>query len=332
MKTPPQAGRAPAGRWMGLRSQLQAGRLGFFLPFVLIALGVIAILLNFGWIPLGRLVLVFDLWPLLLVVAGLALVLRVLVSPPLARSLTLAAAVLALVAIVAYAVLGGPRPAADRQETGAGLVSTTASAALGSAASGRLQIEAGAAAIDIHQGAPASQLYQAALDFPPGHTPQLQVKGGKVVVRGRGDGRRTPSSSRPMASISLNSSIPWDVSIGDGASEDHLDLRGLDLRSLTVDSGASHLSLQLPRPKGTVRVEISGGATDLEITRPAGVPVQSTISGGASNLTFDLNHMATLGGGGPSGGVQKSADYDAAANRYDIGITGGANNLTIRED
>lgn len=331
MKTPPQTGPAAGGGWKGWRSQLQADRLGFFLPFLLIGLGLLAILLNFGWIPVGRLLRVFDLWPLILVVAGLALVLRVLVSPPLARSLTLAAAVLALVAIVAYVVLAGARPTAYRPDTGAGLVSTSASAALGSVASGRLQIEAGAASVDIHPGAPASQLYQAALDYPPGHTPQLQVNGGKVVVRGRGGGQRPAGSSRPMASISLNSSIPWDVSIGDGASEDHLDLRGLDLRSLEVDSGASHLQLQLPRPKGTVQVNISGGATDLDISRPADIPVQFRISGGATNLTFDSNHVATLGGGGPSGGVQKSADYDGAANRYDIGITGGASNLTIRQ-
>jgi len=47
--------------------------------------------------------------------------------------------------------------------------------------------------------------------------------------------------------------------------------------------------------------------------------------GGATNLTFDERHLGAIGG---DVNLQ-SPDYDDAANRYDIEVMGGANNLTI---
>jgi hypothetical protein len=324
---PPPPGPSRSGPWTpGWRPPLRAGTLGLIFPLLLIAVGVIAILLNFGWIPGARLLRAFDLWPLVLVVAGLGLVLRALFEPPLARSLTVAAAALALVGIVAYVVLAPPVPA---ETSTAGTVSTRSSAPLGSVASGRLQIDSGATSVDVHGGAGSGNLYEAQFDFPQGHSPELQVSGGNVVVRGRGgSGLSLFGQGRPRASIALNSSIPWEVEIGGGASQDDLDLRGLDLRSLKVDSGATHLDVHLPSPKGTVEVDISGGATSVDIARPRGVPVQARVSGGASNLEVDSSRVATLGGSG----VQTSAGWGSAADRYDISISGGANNVDIKEE
>lgn len=50
-------------------------------------------------------------------------------------------------------------------------------------------------------------------------------------------------------------------------------------------------------------------------------------SGGATNLTFDEQHRGAIG----SEVNLQRPDYDDVANRYDIGVTGGANNLTIDE-
>jgi Domain of unknown function (DUF5668) len=324
---PPPPGPSRPGPWTpGWRPPLRTGTVGMLLPVLLIAVGVIAILLNFGWIPGARLLRAFDLWPLVLVVAGLGLVFRALLEPPLARSLTVAVTVLALVGIVAYVVLAPPVPAATST---AGTVSTSSSAPLNSAASGRLQIESGATSVDVHGGAGSENLYEARFDFPQGHAPEVQVNGGNVVVRGRGGtGLSLLGQGKPRTSIALNSSIPWDVEVGGGASQADLDLRGLDLRSLKVDSGASHLDVHLPSPRGTVEVDVSGGATSVDIARPRGVPVQARVSGGASNLEVDSKRVATLGGSG----VQTSAGWGSTADRYDISISGGANNVDIKEE
>jgi len=324
---PPPPGPSRPGPWTpGWRPSAWSGTVGILLPALLIAVGVIAILLNFGWIPGARLLRAFDLWPLVLVVAGLGLVFRALFEPPLARSLTVAAAVLALVGISAYVTLAPPVPA---ETSTAGTVSTSSSAPLNSVASGRLQIESGTTSVDVHGGAGSGNLYEAQFAFPQGHAPEVQVNGGNVVVRGRGGiGFNLLGRGKPSASIALNRSIPWDVEVGGGASQDDLDLRGLDLRSLKVDSGASHLDVHLPSPRGTVGVDISGGATSVDIARPEGVPVQARISGGASNLEVDSTRVATLGGSG----VQTSAGWASTADRYDISISGGANNVEVKQE
>jgi hypothetical protein len=308
---------------MTWRPQLPTGVAGFgglFLPLVLIVAGVIAFLVNFGWVPGERFLRALDLWPLVLVVVGVGLVLRALVQPPLALGLALTAVALAIAAVVAYVALSPPA-AAPR------VIPASSSAPLGSATSGRLQIELGAVDLEVHGDSSISDLYQARFGFPGGQTPQVEVDGGTVIVRGVGSpGFSFLPPLRRTASITLNGSIPWDVQVGGGASQTRLNLTGVALRSLTVDSGASHLEVHLPPPKGTVQVTISGGASDVTITRPSEVPVQAQISGGASNLVLDNAQISILGG---EGGRQ-TAGYDSASDRYQVSISGGANNVRIQ--
>jgi hypothetical protein len=296
-----------------------AGLGGLLVPLLLIAAGVIAFLINFGWVPGDRLLRALDLWPLVLVVAGLGLVVRAVFQPLLALGLAVTAVVLAIAVVVAYVALSPP--AAPPQITPA-----NSSAPLGSATRGRLQIELGAVDLEVHADSSISDLYQAHLGFPSGQKPQVDVNGGTVVVRGMG----SPSFGllpplRRTATITLNGSIPWDVQVGGGASQTRLDLRGVDLRSLTVDSGATHLDVLLPAPKGTVPVDISGGASNVTITRPQETPVEAQISGGASNLVVDDNQISILGGERR----YTTPGYDSASDRYQVSISGGANNVRI---
>ena len=209
------------------------------------------------------------------------------------------------------------------------LVPASSSAPLESVTSGRLQIELGAVALDVHSDRSMSDLYQARFGYPSGQTPQVQVNEGTVTVRGMGSSNfGFIPSLRHTASITLNGSIPWDVQVSGGATQSNLDLRGVELRSLTVDSGASHLAMRLPSPHGTVQVSISGGASDVTMTRPSEIPVQARISGGASSLSVDNSQVMTLGGDG----VRTTSGYDSATDRYQVSVSGGANNVRIQHD
>ena len=81
----------------------------------------------------------------------------------------------------------------------------------------------------------------------------------------------------------------------------------------------------LPRPWAPSGAP--GGASNVTIHRPQGVAARVNASGGVTNLTFDEKHFGTIGG---EVNLQ-SPDYDDVANRYEIEVTGGANNLTIDE-
>jgi hypothetical protein len=131
-------------------------------------------------------------------------------------------------------------------------------------------------------------------------------------------------SERP-AEVALNSSLPWDIEVRGGASRLVANLRGLRLGSLKVDGGASRLEVILPAPSGSVTVLVLGGASNVAIRRPEGVPARLRVEGGVTNLMFDDRHVGAAGGEFDL----RSAGYGGTTDRYDITITGGANNLSV---
>jgi hypothetical protein len=97
------------------------------------------------------------------------------------------------------------------------------------------------------------------------------------------------------------------------------------LTSLQLSGGAKQVDITLPRPSGTVSIRISGGANNITVHRPSGVAARVLMSGGASNLTVDGNHRTVVGGDVS----WQSADFGAAADRYEFEISGGASNVTL---
>ena len=133
---------------------------------------------------------------------------------------------------------------------------------------------------------------------------------------------------RTAADITVHPSVAWLVHIRDGVSRWDADLRNVDLAGIDVRGAVSRVDLQLPRPAGTVRVRVSGGASQLRIRRPSGVAARIQIGGGASKLALDDQGFSAVGGP-----VRlESPDYSAAADRYEIEIGGGASKITIERE
>jgi hypothetical protein len=82
----------------------------------------------------------------------------------------------------------------------------------------------------------------------------------------------------------------------------------------------------LPRPRESVRVRIGGGASNVELIRPTGVPVRVHIGGGVSKLAIDEFRLGSAGGKTD----WRSPDYDQVEGRYDVDIGAGASKVTIR--
>jgi hypothetical protein len=197
-------------------------------------------------------------------------------------------------------------------------------ASLGLSRSGCLRFTNGAHRIIIQADSRLPGLYRARFGD---RGPIVEAWRGIVTIqypRFPGDDWLNDRSERP-AEVELNASIPWDVELSGGASRLTADLRGLRLGSLKVDGGASRLEVVLPAPSGAVTVVILGGASNVAIRRPEGVAARLRVNGGATNLAFDDRHMGAAAGELD----QQSRDYDGAVDRYDIAITGGANNLSI---
>lgn len=197
-------------------------------------------------------------------------------------------------------------------------------APLGSLSSGHLLFLSGASNVTVHADPSMEDLYRGRFE---GQVPTVRVQGGTISIEYP---RFSPFDQRyywleRRDEVTLNASIPWHIEVRGSTSRLTADLREVRLGSLNLGGGASRIEVMVPRTSGTVPVRILGGANNVTIHRPKGVAARAHVGGGATNLTFDEKHFGAIGG---DVNVQ-SPDYDAAANRYVIEVTGGANNMTL---
>jgi hypothetical protein len=199
-------------------------------------------------------------------------------------------------------------------------------APLGSSRNGRLRFTSGAHRVVIQADLHLRGLYRARFE---NRTPMVGVRGGIVTIRYPrfpNDDWLDCRSERP-AEVTLNAQIPWDIEVRGGVSRLLADLRGLRLGSLRLEGGTSRIEVMLPAPSDTVAVLILGGASNVAIRRPEGVAARLRVEGGVTNLRFDDRRIGAAG----SELDLKSRNYDRAADRYDVAIAGGANNLSLHE-
>jgi hypothetical protein len=197
-------------------------------------------------------------------------------------------------------------------------------APLGSSSSGRLRFTNGAHRVairaDVHMWALCHARFEDRM-------PMIGVRGGVVTIRYPRVSSCDwlgPQSECP-AEVALNARVLWDIEVRGGASNLVADLRELHLGSLSLDGGASRLEVMLPTPSGTVTVVVHGGASNVVIHRPNGVAARLRVGGGATSLRFNDRRIGAAGGELDL----RDRDYDGATDRYDVAVTGGANNVSI---
>jgi len=294
---------------------------GLVFPLLLIGIGVVVLLVNTGVLSQDAVARFGDLWPLLLVILGLQLILNHTLPRQQATLIGLGATVLIVIAAVLYASLA---PAAGARQA-------DLSERLGGLSAATLDVNYNGATVDVQAGSLGDALYRAHIDYPGGESPptfSLDHETGTLAIR-EGSGF-SPfhlfGSNRRHVLITLTDQIPWTITFDGGAADLRLDLRRLQLSKVDISGGASRVDSQLPAPKGTVVVAVSGGASDLTLRAPTETQWRVTVGGGASAVTINQSTYGALGGDFQ----QQSPGYGAANSRYDIEINGGASRLDFR--
>ncbi|HMK92459.1 MAG TPA: MarR family transcriptional regulator [Thermoleophilia bacterium] len=186
---------------------------------------------------------------------------------------------------------------------------------------GRLEFTKGWAKVTIGTDPSLTELYRAEFE---GGTPDVRVEGGLVSIGGKR--RFRPFDWRGAASdIWLTDKVPWKISMKGGMWELRADLRGLELRELTIGGGASDVEVWLPAPTAIVPVRVSGGASHVRLHRPKGTALRAEVTGGASQLVFDGQSQGAVGGRNHL----ESAGFAEAHERYEVRFSGGASQLEI---
>ncbi|HKB19295.1 MAG TPA: hypothetical protein VKF28_09665, partial [Candidatus Dormibacteraeota bacterium] len=173
-----------------------------------------------------------------------------------------------------------------------------------------IAIDSGSRGVVLRAGPPDMQ---SLIRVPPDQSSAAPavVRGETVVVRRlRGVGR---------GEIELNPRRPWRFKVQAPTWNTVLDVGGLDVRAVHVDSGAANLQLLLPAPRGLVPIHISSGVVNVSMRRPEGAAVVALAHTGALKLKLEefSTKVAVFDVNWQTPGALEARD------RYELEISGG---------
>jgi len=122
----------------------------------------------------------------------------------------------------------------------------------------------------------------------------------------------------------FSTEIPLDLVFEIGAVDARLDLSELQVKDLTLKTGASSTNLKLPAKAGMTHLKVESGAASVEIEVPEGVAARVEASAGLASIDVDQNRFPK------QNGYYQSADYDTAENKVDIQIETGLASIEIK--
>ena len=125
--------------------------------------------------------------------------------------------------------------------------------------------------------------------------------------------------------IELNPRHPWRFQIQGGTWNTVLDVGGLDVREIKLDSGAAKVECFLPEPRGVVPIEISSGVIGVMLQRPPRLAVIADVHSGVVRLKLDdYSSKAVI-----SDVRWETEGAVGAADRYELRINSGVVQLSL---
>ena len=295
-------------------------RRGLFWPLLLITIGLVFLLVNFGFIPGVTALSLLNLWPLLLVLAGVDIAIGR--RWPLA-ALGIDVAVIALgLALLATqpTFVGGPFFVIG---DGAGGESDVSVARQGvsslsldlNGGAGRFRVSGGSSTlVDAHSANEDLRLRRSDIDKAGTH----------ASVRIDQSGTRQVGSTTIDVEARIASDVDTALSVDGGAGEFVVDLREVKLTSADINVGAAQLTLTLPKPTSAVTIDVNAGASSIIIEVPDGVEAQVSTKGALLTLRSSNSRVTA------SGNTAKTSGYDSATARVTVRVTAGVSSVTIR--
>lgn len=292
-------------------------------PIILIGLGLVLLLQNFGLLPWSIWELIGRLWPLVLVLIGLELLLS-RADPWLAAAVT--------VLIVAALIVGGLAMSTAgyfSSSSSSGSQTQHLSEQLGTLQRATIEVQFGAGELAVGSLGPESdQLMEGDFTHQNDRTVSRsqRCRDGDCTLRLASGGRgHWPFGQADVEKwqINLTTRVPLVFRLQSGASRLDLDLSGLRSTALRLDLGASSGTVKLPQPIGAMEAIVKAGAADLTVEVPAATAARIHARSGLSSFQIDEQRFPR------QGDYYLSADYAGAANRVDLDVEAGVSTIRI---
>jgi hypothetical protein len=189
-----------------------------------------------------------------------------------------------------------------------------------------LEIDVGSANITV-SGSTAIEddLYRAHIEYS-GSKPNISFDQSTGHVRISQSSGNFPffQTRRFLVDVKINQRIAWSITENSGATTSTLNLSGVQVGTININTGASRNDLFLGEPSGIVPVTINGGSLNVHIHRPQGIAASIAVAGGAVTLNADGKPMHAIGNL-----TFQSAGFSAEGDGYRVEINGGACTVTL---
>jgi cell wall-active antibiotic response 4TMS protein YvqF len=289
-------------------------------PLILITIGLVFLLVNFGFIPGVTALSLLTLWPLLLILAGVDIAIGRR-WPVAALGIDVGVIALGLVLLATQpSFVGGPVFSFGDASGGERDVSV----ARQGATSLSLEINGGAGRFRVSGGSTMLVEAHSANDDLRLRRAGLKQGGQQADVRIDQSGSRHVSGSAIDVETRIASDIPTDLTVDGGAGEFFIDLSNVTVTKAEMNVGAASLTLTLPKPTAAVSIEVNAGASSIVIDVPEGVEARVTMDGALLSLRSTNSRVVA------SNSSAETAGYGSATARVTVKVTAGASSITIR--
>ncbi len=294
-----------------------------FWPFVFIGVGIIWLLTSFNIIPAENLSILWQLWPVLLIVIGLDMIFGRL-SPLLGALI----GVLAVGAVVAVLIAGptiGLLPTDNFfgipvvSFSNAELKTERFSEPVGSAQNARVTLDLSSAPTTLRALSDSANLLDATLTHYDETDFRVSGDQTKTIFLGTKGSFRigvNPANwAKARWEIGLNPKTPLDLTINTASGSSDLDLSGLTLSAVRVEGASGHVKVSLPAGADQVSARLSSASGGMAVAIPdaARLDLDADSASGGLQVTIGKDASVKLRLSCGSGGVNIALPAGAAA-------------------
>jgi hypothetical protein len=288
-------------------------------PAILIGIGIIFLLNNFGWLSWSVWETILRLWPVLVIAGGLDLLIGRRSVWGSAAALVLTLAVLAGALWLYEAGPLAPRAASREQVR----------QALEGASRARVEIAPAVGQLVMEALPESANLLEGYVELMSGErlVRDFSVKGDEARLVLRSEGRRmvpTVGSWRQERTwdLGLASGVPIDLRISMGVGQSVLDLSELTVTELYVDASVGQTTITLPA-EGRYEAQIDSAIGELVVNVPEGLEARITVDTGISARQLPSGYRR-------SGDGYVSPGYAGADNRVDLKLDHAIGAVSVR--
>ena len=285
---------------------------------LIIAVGIVFLLSNYGYLIVNVWEVVIRLWPLLLIAIGFDIFIG-------RRSIWASLVGLVVILAIFAGALWAFGVGVGRGQTVSG---QQISQPIGSASHASIKIEPGAASLRLHSLETGDNLLAGSIATNKGQSvvKDFSQDGNNVSLTLRTTGANfyylPTGPSQWNWDLGLNHEIPMNLVVNLGAGSANMDLNSLKIDSLNVDMGVGNASLILPA-SGQYTARVNGAIGQLVIEVPQGLGIQIKSDTGIANVNMPANYQ-------DQNGFYTSPDYATSENRVDMSLDMAIGSVTVR--